>query len=120
MSHRSLRTLFTLLCLIASFVQLVTRPCRAEEKRWTVDDIKAHYTKYEYRIPMRDGKRLMTAVYVPKDSSQTYPIMYRRTPYNIKPYGADLYRDGLGPSQLFDKAGYILVLQDVRGRWMSE
>ena len=30
-------------------------------------EVKARYTKYEYRIPMRDGKRLFTAVYVPKD-----------------------------------------------------
>jgi putative CocE/NonD family hydrolase len=83
-------------------------------------EIKAKYTKYEYRIPMRDGKRLFTAVYVPKDQSQTYPIMLNRTPYSVAPYGADEYRDRLGPSPLFDKSGYIFVLQDVRGRMMSE
>jgi hypothetical protein len=83
-------------------------------------EIKAHYTKYEYRIPMRDGKRLFTAVYVPKDALQSYPILMTRTPYSVKPYGADQYRDVLGPSPLFDKAGYIFVHQDVRGRWMSE
>jgi putative CocE/NonD family hydrolase len=83
-------------------------------------EIKAQYTKYEYRIPMRDGKRLFTAVYVPKDQSKKYPIMLNRTPYSVRPYGPDEYRDSLGPSQVFDKAGYIFVLQDVRGRWMSE
>lgn len=96
----------------------------ADEKQdktpWGVAEVKANYTKYEYRIPMRDGVRLMTAVYVPKDQSQTYPIMFRRTPYNIKPYGVDLYPGKLGPSDLFDKSGYIFVSQDVRGRWMSE
>src|SRR5579872_3530206 len=56
-------------------------------------DIKANYTKYEYRIPMRDGKKLFTAVYVPKDQSQTYPILLIRTPYSVKPYGADQYKD---------------------------
>ncbi|MBS0210105.1 MAG: CocE/NonD family hydrolase [Planctomycetes bacterium] len=81
---------------------------------------KAHYTKYEYRIPMRDGKRLFTAVYVPKDKSQAYPIMMTRTPYSVRPYGADQYRNDLGPSPLFTKEGYIFVYQDVRGRWMSE
>ena len=55
------------------------------------DYIKAHYTKYEYRIPMRDGVRLFTAVYVPKDDSQTYPILLTRTPYSVGPYGADQY-----------------------------
>src|SRR5580704_17931043 len=90
-----------------------------DEKR--LADIKAKYTKYEYRIPMRDGKRLFTAVYVPKDESQKYPIMLNRTPYSVQPYGADRYRDRLGPSQFFYKAeGYIFALQDVRGRWMSE
>src|SRR6516164_5833745 len=76
-----------------------------DEKRQA--EIKANYTKYEYRIPMRDGKRLFTAVYVPKDQSKTYPIMMTRTPYNVKPYGVDEYRDNLGPTPLFGKAGYI-------------
>jgi predicted acyl esterase len=84
------------------------------------DAVKAAYTKYEYRIPMRDGVRLHTAVYVPKDDSQTYPILLTRTPYSCAPYGVDKYPEKLGPSPLFQKAGYIFVYQDVRGRWMSE
>ena len=84
------------------------------------DYIKANYTKYEYRIPMRDGKRLFTAVYVPKDDSQKYPMMLHRTPYSVRPYGTDQYPSSLGPSSLFAKEGYIFVYQDVRGRWMSE
>jgi putative CocE/NonD family hydrolase len=82
--------------------------------------IKAHYTKYEYRIPMRDGKRLFTAVYVPKDASQKYPILLMRTPYSVGPYGVDRYPPSFGPSPLFLKEGYIFANQDVRGRWMSE
>src|SRR5579872_6762836 len=82
--------------------------------------VKEHYTKYEYRIAMRDGVRLFTAVYVPKDQTRTYPILVTRTPYSVKPYGADQYRETLGPSALFDKSGYIFALQDVRGCWMSE
>ena len=84
------------------------------------DPIKPNYTKYEYRIPMRDGTKLFTAVYVPKDDSQSYPILIKRTPYSCKPYGVDNYPPQLGPSALFDKEGYIHVVQDVRGRWMSE
>jgi putative CocE/NonD family hydrolase len=83
-------------------------------------DVKAHYTKYEYRIPMRDGVHLFTAVYVPKDTSKTYPFLINRTPYDVGPYGEDQYRKRLGPTPEFDKAGYIFVMQDVRGRWMSE
>jgi len=82
--------------------------------------VKANYTKYEYRIPMRDGKRLFTAVYVPKDQSRTWPILMARTPYNVGPYGVDQYQSDLGPSPLAGKEGYIFVYQDVRGRWMSE
>ena len=84
------------------------------------DYVKAHYTKYEYRIPMRDGKRLFTSVYVPKDTSQAYPILMDRTPYNVGPYGEDQYKKQIGPSDEFEKAGYIIVYQDVRGRYMSE
>ncbi len=83
-------------------------------------NIKEHYTKYEYRIPMRDGAHLFTSVYVPKDTSRTYPFLIDRTPYSVGPYGVDLYRNSLGPSPDFDRAGYIFVFQDVRGRYMSE
>jgi putative CocE/NonD family hydrolase len=82
--------------------------------------IKANYTKYEYRIPMRDGVRLFTAVYVPKDDSQTYPILLIRSPYSCQPYGVDKYPDTLRPGARYVKSGYIFAYQDVRGRWMSE
>jgi uncharacterized protein len=83
-------------------------------------DVKEHYTKYEYRIPMRDGVRLFTSVYVPKDDSRPYPFLINRTPYSVGPYGVDQYRTQLGPSPDFDRSGYIFVFQDVRGRYMSE
>ncbi len=85
-------------------------------------DVRAHYTKYEYRIPMRDGARLFTAVYVPKDASpeRLYPFLMERTPYSVEPYGEDHYPKQLAPSEEYEKAGYIFVLQDVRGRYMSE
>jgi putative CocE/NonD family hydrolase len=82
--------------------------------------VRAHYTKYEFRIPMRDGTKLFTAVYVPKDISQTYPIMLTRTPYSVAPYGADNYKTDLGPSEKFGREGFIFAYQDVRGRMMSE
>jgi len=85
------------------------------------DYVRAHYTKYEFRIPMRDGVRLFTAVYVPKDAAGgPYPFLMNRTPYSVSPYGEDEYPRHLGPSDEFEKSGYIFVNQDVRGRWMSE
>lgn len=84
------------------------------------DYIKANYTKREVQIPMRDGVKLFTAIYEPKDKSQKYPILMNRTCYTIQPYGADQFRVSLGPNELFAKEGYIFVYQDVRGRWMSE
>jgi len=86
--------------------------------------VPAHYTKYEFRIPMRDGKRLFTAVYVPKSTAfgdkGPYPFLMDRTPYSVGPYGEDHFPNHLGPSEEFEKGGYIFVYQDVRGRWMSE
>src|SRR5207244_4761418 len=73
-----------------------------------------------YKGPMRDGVRLFTAVYVPKDDSQTYPVLLTRTPYSCSPYGVDQYPGDLRPGTPFVKSGYIFVIQDVRGRWMSE
>jgi putative CocE/NonD family hydrolase len=87
-----------------------------------VEFIRATYTKYEYRVPMRDGIRLFTSVYVPKDASPSlkYPILLDRTPYSVAPYGVDTFKTALGPSELFAKEKYIFVYQDVRGKMMSE
>jgi len=82
--------------------------------------IKANYTKYEHYIPMRDGARLFTSVYVPKDASREYAIMFLRTPYSVSPYGVDQYRSTLGPSEHFAREGFIFAYQDVRGRYLSD
>jgi putative CocE/NonD family hydrolase len=85
--------------------------------------VRENYTKFEYRIPMRDGVKLFTSVYVPKDvftDGRTYPIMMQRTGYNVAPYGIDQYRASLGPSELFAREKFIFVYQDIRGRFMSE
>jgi len=85
--------------------------------------IRDNYTKFEYLVPMRDGVKLFTSVYIPKDvftDGKTYPVMFQRTGYNVAPYGIDLYRNNLGPSELFEREKFIFVYQDVRGRYMSE
>ena len=81
--------------------------------------VRATYTKYEYLVPMRDGVRLFTAVYVPKDASRTYPFLLTRTPYSVAPYGVDRYPTSLA-SEPLQKEGFIFVRQDARGRYMSE
>lgn len=82
--------------------------------------VREHYNKFEYQIPMRDGVKLFTSVYIPKDTTQTYPILLQRTPYSVRPYGKDAYKTSLGPSRYLMEDGYIFVYQDVRGRYMSE
>jgi len=112
--------------LLAVQVVAATLACAQQPSSDAAENfVRAHYTKYEYRIPMRDGVRLFTAVYVPKvsafpDDPGPYPFLMERTPYNVGPYGEDHYPVQLGPSNEFERSGYIFVYQDVRGRWMSE
>ena len=84
--------------------------------------VKEHYTKKEYSISMRDGVKLFTTVYAPKDNSEKHPFLITRTPYSCAPYGEDKYQARLWNFHWREylKEGYILVFQDVRGRWMSE
>lgn len=84
------------------------------------DWIREHYTKQEVMVPMRDGVRLFTSIYAPKDTAKAYPFLINRTPYSVAPYGAEALRTQLGPSEAFAKEGFIFVYQDVRGRFMSE
>ena len=92
----------------------------AQEPSQLESYIRLHYSKSEHMIPMRDGVKLFTSVFVPRDSTKTHPILMKRTPYNVAPYGEDKYPAKLGPGELFVKAGYIFVNQDVRGRFASE
>ncbi|MEW6702220.1 MAG: CocE/NonD family hydrolase [Bacteroidota bacterium] len=85
-----------------------------------VDWIKQNYIKKEYRIQMRDGVKLFTSVYSPKDTTKNYPILMIRTPYTAAPYGEDKFPQNLGPNDTFAKDGFIFVFQDVRGKFMSE
>ena len=82
--------------------------------------IKDNYIKKEFRITMRDGVKLFTSVYLPKDSLKQYAFLLQRTPYSVAPYGENNYKKRLGPNPLFVKEPYIFVYQDVRGRHMSE
>lgn len=85
-----------------------------------VSFIKDNYTKREVYIPMRDSAKLFTAIYEPKDNVQAYPILIERTPYSCSPYGEDKFPGRLGPNADLMKEKYIIVYQDVRGRYKSE
>lgn len=82
--------------------------------------VREHYVKRDYKIPMRDGARLFTSVYSPRDAGRPYAIMMLRTPYSIGPYGSNAYPNGLGPADVFARHGFIFAYQDVRGRHSSE
>jgi len=109
-------TIVVFLFLVANaFFQAATQ-AQTELAKYITDN----YTKREVMVPVRDGIKLFTAIYEPKDKSQKYPILLNRTPYTVAPYGADKFRTSLGPDALFAKEGYIFVYQDVRGKTMSE
>jgi putative CocE/NonD family hydrolase len=84
---------------------------------WLVNN----YTKMERYITMRDGVRLFTSIYIPKDKTEKHPILMERTPYSCTPYGESNWKDYWNSyEKAYFKEGYIMVTQDVRGRWMSE
>jgi uncharacterized protein len=82
--------------------------------------VKENFTKMDTSITMRDGVKLYTVIYIPKDKSEKYPFLMERTPYSAGPYGDTLYPGQIGPNETLMKEKYIFVNQDVRGRYMSE
>lgn len=112
---------FSVILLLTCFgVEWVSAQAAALQPDDLAKYIRENYSKREVRIVMRDGVKLFTSIYEPKDKSQKYPILLNRTPYTVSPYGQENYKTSLGPDALFAKEGYIFVYQDVRGRWMSE
>ena len=89
----------------------------AQDSAW----IRDHYYKKEQYITMRDGVRLFTSLYIPKDSSEKHPVLLTRTPYSCAPYGENNWRPWWTRFQrAYFKEGYIIVMQDMRGSYMSE
>jgi uncharacterized protein len=84
--------------------------------------VREHYNKTEHLVTMRDGVRLFTAVYAPKDAARKSPILFNRTPYSCSPYGTDQFNPRLYTTYWINylKMGYIIAIQDVRGKYMSE
>lgn len=82
--------------------------------------VKENFTKIDTTITMRDGIKLYTVIYIPKDESQSYPFLMERTPYSAGPYGSGRFPRRVGPTESLMNDKYIFVYQDVRGRYMSE
>ena len=95
----------------------VTAGAQNPDSTWFVN----HYTKKEIYISMRDGVKLFTSFYIPKDSTEKHPFLITRTPYSCAPYGENKYTAVWNTYKMaYAREGYIFVLQDVRGRYMSE
>ena len=108
---------FILLTFLSFFLYT---SCNSLEENKQDTYVADNYTKQEVTIAMRDGTRLHTTIYSPKDTSKEYPILMQRTPYSSAPYGAEKMKTKIGPNIHLMKEGNIVVYQDVRGRWMSE
>jgi len=117
MQFKTFKLLFAIVYLLGCSTVALAADKKPDERG---DYIRANYVKYEYQIPMRDGAKLFTSVYMPADDSKEYPMMMQRTPYRVAPYGSDKYKTRLGPDEIFEKEGFIFVFQDVRGKFMSE
>ena len=119
MKSNLLRVLSVGIILIA-VISSCDRSSKEQEVEEEINLVEQNYTKKEVLITMRDGIRLHTTVYSPKDSSKTYPILLKRTPYSSRPYGENEFPTRIAPNKYMMEEGYIVVYQDVRGRWMSE
>jgi hypothetical protein len=104
------------LLLAIAILLFALRPTPAQQ---LASDYATAFDKTEVMIPMRDGIRLHTEIYAPRDATQPLPILFERTPYGISSphngYSRMLSRyDSMMPD------GYIFVFQDIRGRYASE
>ncbi len=106
-----------LLIFILALQSSVTLFAENADSTWFVNN----YTKKEVYIPMRDGIRLFTSFYIPIDKTEKHPFLMMRTPYSCSPYGEDKFIPLWRRYQMaYIRSNYILVIQDVRGRYMSE
>jgi uncharacterized protein len=111
------------LTFIISLVVFILRPITLSAQQVNEDSafVADNYSKTERMIPMRDGVRLFTSIYIPKDEAEKYPFLVERTPYGCAPYGeTNLSKYSIGPNRLLMLEKYIFVNQDVRGRYKSE
>lgn len=105
------------LLLALSVVFFTVLFAQNEDSTWFVNN----YYKKEVYIPMRDGVKLFTSLYIPKDTSDQHPFLMTRTPYSCAPYGEDNFLPVWRSYRMnYAKDKIIIVTQDVRGKFMSE
>jgi uncharacterized protein len=107
---------FCLLLFAILFITNIT--AQNSDSLW----VRENYYKVEKMLPMRDGINLFTAFYIPKDTAVKHPILLNRTPYTCSPYGEDKFNPRIYETYWINylKEGYIIAIQDVRGKFMSE
>lgn len=107
--------------IMLSFILTFSVQCLWAQTNQDEAWIKENYRKREVKIATRDGVKLFTSIYMPKDTTEQHPVLFMRTPYSCAPYGEENWMDlWSGHFRYYLREGYILVIQDVRGRWMSE
>lgn len=113
---------YSLFTILTFFIISLSSCTKTEKNLEAISEtfVADNYTKQEVDIEMRDGVKLHTTIYAPKDVSQEYPIIMQRTPYSSQPYGGGKFKEKIGPNIHMMQDGYIVVYQDVRGRWLSE
>jgi putative CocE/NonD family hydrolase len=114
---RSIRKISSVTFFLA-LAGLVCVPRFGAAPRRQRPDLSALFDKSEVMIPMRDGVKLHTEFYKPKNAAARLPILFSRTPYGIsspdKGISSMIYRYAdLVPE------GYIFAFQDIRGRYGS-
>lgn len=104
-------------CLLMLSCTGFSQTLNQQDSSWIVDN----YYKLEKSIPMRDGVKLFTSIYIPKDTTEEHPMLMTRTPYSCAPYGEKKFKTFWDTHlKYYMREGYIMITQDVRGRWMSE
>jgi len=90
----------------------------AQEEPGSRQDLTKIFERKEAMIPMRDGVKLHTEIYKPREGSEALPMLMLRTPYGVSA-GLHAYSRLLKADQQFYADGYVFVYQDIRGRYGS-
>ena len=115
MKMKKLFCMLLVMCAVAaSYAQ------QADNDTITREWVKSHYDKREVKITMRDGVKLHTVIYEPKDRTVKHPILMERSCYSSAPYGEPYFWLERFAFSEYVRHGYIIVFQDVRGKNMSE
>ncbi|MGB7437927.1 MAG: CocE/NonD family hydrolase [Candidatus Acidiferrum sp.] len=103
---------------VAVFLLAFSFAVNAQDQRTPRPDLPKLFEKKEVMIPMRDGVKLHTEIYTPREAHEALPMLMERTPYGVSG-GPAGYSGLLFAAQDLYADGYIFVYQDIRGRYGS-